>query len=60
MVADLQGDDKKVYEFITRRFLACCSEDAIGFQTMVTCMMGGERFKSSGKASGSYSELIRT
>lgn len=30
-----QGEEKKVYEFIARHFLACCSQDAKGFET--TC-----------------------
>src|SRR2546421_3603734 len=29
----LSADEKKVYEFVTRRFLACCSEDAKGEAT---------------------------
>ncbi|KAG5639039.1 hypothetical protein H0H81_007652 [Sphagnurus paluster] len=45
---NLAGDDKKVYEFITRRFLACCSKDAEGFQTIVDVECGGEFFSATG------------
>ncbi|ETW80507.1 hypothetical protein HETIRDRAFT_46055 [Heterobasidion irregulare TC 32-1] len=40
----LAGDDKRVYEFIARRFLACCSKDALGFETTVDVLYGGEEF----------------
>ncbi|KAF9505306.1 hypothetical protein BS47DRAFT_560153 [Hydnum rufescens UP504] len=46
--ANLAGDDKKVYEFITRRFLGCCSKDAEGFQTTVEVVAGGEEFSATG------------
>ncbi|KAI0049973.1 prokaryotic type I DNA topoisomerase [Auriscalpium vulgare] len=45
---NLTGDDKRVYEFITRRFLACCSKDALGFQTTVDVEYGGEEFSATG------------
>ncbi|KAH9008050.1 DNA topoisomerase, partial [Lactarius deliciosus] len=41
---NLAGDEKRVYEFITRRFLACCSKDALGFETVVDVVYGGEEF----------------
>ncbi|KAF8321620.1 prokaryotic type I DNA topoisomerase [Clavulina sp. PMI_390] len=47
-VSNLTGDDKRVYEFITRRFLACCSKDAEGFQTTVEVNSGGEDFSATG------------
>ena len=31
--ANLQGDQAKIYELVTRRFLACCSQDARGHET---------------------------
>jgi len=37
-----------VYEFVVRRFLACCSEDAIGETTTVKITMGQEGFHTSG------------
>ncbi|KAJ7824662.1 prokaryotic type I DNA topoisomerase [Mycena olivaceomarginata] len=44
----LQGNEKKVYEFITRRFLACCSKDAEGSMTTVDVTCGGEAFYATG------------
>lgn len=44
----LRADDKKVYEFITRRFLACCSKDAKGQQTTVKLNYGDEYFTCTG------------
>lgn len=44
----LTGDEKKVYEYITRRFLACCSKDAEGWQTTVEVVCGGEFFSATG------------
>ncbi|TFK18289.1 prokaryotic type I DNA topoisomerase [Coprinopsis marcescibilis] len=41
-------DEKKVYEYITRRFLASCSEDAKGNQTTVEIVCGGEEFTATG------------
>ncbi|KAF8893540.1 prokaryotic type I DNA topoisomerase, partial [Infundibulicybe gibba] len=46
--ANLVGDEKRVYEFITRRFLACCSKDAEGWQTTVDLVCGGEEFHATG------------
>ncbi|KAH8980237.1 DNA topoisomerase [Lactarius akahatsu] len=45
---NLAGDEKRVYEFITRRFLACCSKDALGFETVVDVVYGGEEFFAKG------------
>ncbi|RPB11715.1 DNA topoisomerase [Morchella conica CCBAS932] len=42
------ADERKVYELITRRFLACCSEDAIGETTTVNIKYGDEHFHTSG------------
>jgi DNA topoisomerase-3 len=47
---NLAGDEKKVYEFITRRFLACCSKDAEGWQTTVDVVCGGEEFYATGES----------
>lgn len=38
----------KVYEFITRHFLACCSDDAKGDSTQITFDWNGEKFMCSG------------
>ena len=45
---NLEGDERKVFEFITRRFLACCSEAAKGHLTSVSINIAGETFNSSG------------
>jgi len=44
------GNDKeeRVFEFVTRRFLACCSEDAKGMATDVEIEYGVERFHAHG------------
>ncbi|KAL6599193.1 prokaryotic type I DNA topoisomerase [Neocallimastix californiae] len=40
--------EKKVYEFIVRRFLACCSDDAKGSETVVTINIADEIFTANG------------
>ncbi|KAI1772366.1 prokaryotic type I DNA topoisomerase [Hypoxylon cercidicola] len=40
--------EKKIYEFVTRRFLACCSEDAKGVATDVDILLGEESFHAHG------------
>ncbi|KAF2738819.1 prokaryotic type I DNA topoisomerase [Polyplosphaeria fusca] len=44
----LGGHERKVYEFVVRRFLACCSEDAVGEATDVDIEYGGEVFHAHG------------
>lgn len=44
----LAGEEKRLYEFITRHFLACCSDDARGEQTTVEIEIAGERFHCEG------------
>jgi DNA topoisomerase-3 len=44
----LNPNEAKVYEYITRRFLACCSEDATGRTTTVTLSYGSEEFSATG------------
>jgi len=46
--ANLAGEEKKVYEYITRRFLASCSKDAEGWETTVDVVCGGEEFYATG------------
>ncbi|PNS17943.1 DNA topoisomerase 3 [Sphaceloma murrayae] len=41
-------DERKVLEFVVRRFLACCSEDAVGSRSEVEMLYGSETFKASG------------
>jgi DNA topoisomerase-3 len=45
---NLSGEDKKVYEFITRRFLACCSFAAKGHETNVEVQIAQEVFHAKG------------
>ncbi|KAE8139314.1 DNA topoisomerase [Aspergillus pseudotamarii] len=44
----LSADEKKVYEFVVRRFLACCSEDAKGQTSEVEIQYGDEMFHAKG------------
>lgn len=44
----LIGDEKRVYELITRHFLACVSRDAVGSETLVNATIGGEEFNATG------------
>ncbi|KAK3692533.1 DNA topoisomerase [Podospora appendiculata] len=44
----LDEKEKKVYEFIVRRFLACCSEDAKGVASDVEIEYGDEMFTAHG------------
>ncbi|GAB1191314.1 hypothetical protein APSETT444_000486 [Aspergillus pseudonomiae] len=44
----LSADEKKVYEFVVRRFLACCSEDAKGQTSEVEIKYGDEMFHAKG------------
>jgi DNA topoisomerase-3 len=44
----LNVNEKKVYEFIARRFLACCSEDAKGMATDIEVTYGDEVFGAHG------------
>ncbi|GMM52728.1 DNA topoisomerase 3 [Starmerella bacillaris] len=41
-------DRWRVYEFICRYFLACCSNDAKGLTTTIDLNYGGEEFQTSG------------
>lgn len=44
----LGEDERRVYEFIVRRFLGCCSEDAKGESTTIEIEYGDEIFHASG------------
>lgn len=41
-------EERRVYEFITRRFLACCSEDAQGTARDIEIQYGDETFHAHG------------
>uniref|UniRef100_A0A8D2BB90 DNA topoisomerase n=1 Tax=Sciurus vulgaris TaxID=55149 RepID=A0A8D2BB90_SCIVU len=46
--SNLQGDERRLYEFIVRHFLACCSQDAQGQETTVEIDIAQERFVAHG------------
>ncbi|KAJ1977932.1 DNA topoisomerase 3-alpha [Dimargaris xerosporica] len=48
LAAKLQGDEKRLYEMITRRFLAVCWDDAKGHKTEVTIEIAREEFQTKG------------
>ncbi|KFY89129.1 hypothetical protein V500_05915 [Pseudogymnoascus sp. VKM F-4518 (FW-2643)] len=45
---DRNDDEGRLYEFVVRRFLACCSEDAIGTATDIELQYGPEAFHAHG------------
>ncbi|NXM23962.1 TOP3A topoisomerase, partial [Oxyruncus cristatus] len=45
---NLQGNEQRLYEFIVRHFLACCSQDAKGQETTVEIDIANERFIAQG------------
>ncbi|KAJ3217572.1 DNA topoisomerase [Dinochytrium kinnereticum] len=45
---NLNEEHKKVFNYIVRRFLACCSDNAKGKQTQITLEIAGEVFSASG------------
>ncbi|TID01500.1 DNA topoisomerase 3 [Colletotrichum higginsianum] len=44
----LNADERQLYEYVVRRFLACCSEDAKGLATDVEILYGEETFHARG------------
>lgn len=44
----MNANEKKVYEFVVRRFLACCSDDAKGQGTEIEIQYGEESFHTNG------------
>ncbi|KAJ8251809.1 hypothetical protein GJAV_G00225660 [Gymnothorax javanicus] len=44
----LQGNERRLYEFIVRHFLACCSQDAVGQETTVDISIADEKFVAHG------------
>ncbi len=44
----LTDEERRVYEFVARRFLACCAQDAKGELTQIEVLYGDEKFKASG------------
>ncbi|KAI9756066.1 MAG: DNA topoisomerase [Lichina confinis] len=41
-------DERRLYEFVARHFLACCSEDAKGDSSTIEIKLGDERFNANG------------
>lgn len=56
-VDTLQGADAAIYEFVVRHFLACCSQDALGHETLVEVAVGQELFFARGLAIQAYNFL---
>ncbi|NXV02190.1 TOP3A topoisomerase, partial [Cettia cetti] len=46
--SNLQGNEQRLYEFIVRHFLACCSQDAKGQETTVEIDIANEQFIAQG------------
>lgn len=46
--SDLSGNEARLYEFITRHFLACCHKDALGHETIVQINISDEKFTANG------------
>ncbi|PFH57509.1 hypothetical protein XA68_14912 [Ophiocordyceps unilateralis] len=44
----LNADEARLYEYVVRRFLACCADDAKGMATDVDVEYGDERFHARG------------
>ena len=44
----LSHEEQRVHEFVVRRFLACCSQDAQGSKTEISLLYGTEIFNTSG------------
>ncbi|KAK3723514.1 DNA topoisomerase [Vermiconidia calcicola] len=44
----LTHEEQRVHEFVVRRFLACCSQDARGSKTDISILYGMETFSTSG------------
>ena len=45
---ELRGKEKQIYEYIVRRYLACCSTDAVGSKSTIQIQWGKEFFSTSG------------
>ncbi|KAJ2488277.1 DNA topoisomerase 3-alpha [Coemansia sp. RSA 2050] len=45
---NLSGNPLRVYEFVTRRFLACCSDNAKGQATEIEVLVTDEQFSANG------------
>jgi hypothetical protein len=43
------SDKRRLYEFVVRHFLACCSKEAVGQETVVCVDIAGEQFRTTGE-----------
>ena len=50
--ADWHPDKRRLHEFIVRSFLACCSLDAVGYETAVTVDIAGGCMSEGGGQTG--------
>ena len=50
MVSSSQGNEQRIYEYVVRHFLACCSQNAEGHETSVEIEVAGEGFSAQGLA----------
>ena len=41
-------NERGIYQLVCKHFLACCSKDATGQQTVLTVKMGSETFTAKG------------
>lgn len=57
-VNNLEGVEKRVYELVVRRFLACCSSNARGLETTVTVEIAGEGFTAHGMSISSKARNV--
>jgi DNA topoisomerase III len=48
MPNSLNQEEQRVHEFVVRRFLACCSQDARGMKTDIGILYGSETFSTTG------------
>lgn len=48
LATNLSDQEYKIYNLISRHFLACCSKDAVGEETKVVACVGQEEFTCSG------------
>ena len=51
------ADERRVYELVARHFLACCSHDALGRETVVQIAVAGESFRTTGLIIDAYNYL---
>lgn len=57
MKNELGSDEWRIYEMVSRHFLACISKDAIGAETKVEVTIGGENFHTRGLIIEEYNWL---